>query len=69
MLKAALNRAYQAGRVPSDHAWRRVKPFPKIEEAVVRYLTADEAKRLVNACQPEFRRLVQAAILTGCRYS
>jgi integrase len=69
MLKAALNRAYQAGRVPSDHAWRRVKPFPKVEEAVVRYLTADEAKRLVNACPAEFRRLVQAAILTGCRYS
>jgi integrase len=69
MLKAALNRAYQAGRVPSDHAWRRVKPFPKVEEAVVRYLTADEAKRLVNACTSEFRRMVQAAILTGCRYS
>jgi integrase len=69
MLKAALNRAYQAGKVPSDHAWRRVKPFAKVDEAVVRYLSADEAKRLVNACQGEFRRLVQAAILTGCRYS
>ena len=69
VLKAAFNRAYQAGRVPSDHAWRRVKPFPKVEEAVVRYLSADEARRLVNACSGEFRRLVQAAILTGCRYS
>jgi integrase len=69
VLKAALNRAYQAGRMPSDHAWRRVKPFPKVGEAVVRYLSADEARRLVNACSGEFRRLVQAAILTGCRYS
>jgi integrase len=69
MLKAALNRAYQADRIASDHAWRRVKPFPKVEEAVIRYLTADEARRLVNACSGEFRRLVQAAILTGCRYS
>jgi integrase len=69
MLKAALNRAYQAERIASDHAWRRVKPFPKVEEAVVRYLTADEARRLVNACSGEFRRLVQGAILTGCRYS
>jgi integrase len=24
---------------------------------------------LVNACPPDFRRLVQAALLTGCRYS
>jgi integrase len=69
MLRAALNRAYQAERITSDHAWRRVKPFPKVEEAVIRYLTADEARRLVNACSGEFRRMVQAAILTGCRYS
>ena len=69
MLKAALNRAFQAGRVPSDQAWRRVKPFAKVDEAVVRYLTADEARRLVKACDADFRRLVQAALLTGCRYS
>lgn len=69
MLKAALNRAFQAGRVASDQAWRRVKPFAKVDEAVVRYLTADEAQRLVIACNADFRRLVQAALLTGCRYS
>jgi integrase len=69
MLKAALNRAFQAGRVASDQAWRRVKPFAKVDEAVVRYLTGDEARRLVDACNEDFRRLVQAALLTGCRYS
>jgi integrase len=69
MLKAALNRAFQAGRVASDQAWRRVKPFAKVDEAVVRYLTAEEARHLVNACNDDFRRLVQAALLTGCRYS
>jgi integrase len=69
MLKAALNRTSQAGRVVSDQAWRRVKPFAKVDEAVVRYLTVDEARRLVNACNEDFGRLVQAALLTGCRYS
>jgi integrase len=69
VLKAALNRAFMAGRVPSDHAWRRVKPFGKVDEAVVRYLSVEEARRLVACCQPDFRRLVQAALLTGCRYS
>jgi integrase len=69
MLKAALNRAFHAGRVASDQASRRVKPFAKVDEAVVRYVTADEARRLVNACNKDFRRLVQAALLTGCRYS
>ena len=69
MLKAALNRAYNAGRVPSDAAWRKVKPFRQVNEAVVRYLRNDETRRLVNACEQDFRPLVQAALLTGCRYS
>src|SRR5262249_39086316 len=34
-----------------------------------RYLSEDEANRLVAACPDDFRRLVQAALLTGCRYS
>ncbi len=69
MLKACLNRAFHAGRVTSDRAWRRGKPFAKVDEAVVRYLTVDEARRLVDACNGQFRALVQAAVLTGCRYS
>jgi integrase len=69
MLKAALNRAFHADRIASDTAWRKVKPFKKVDEAVVRYLKADEARRLVNACPKDFRKLVQAALLTGCRYA
>jgi integrase len=33
-----------------------------------RYLSDDEARRLVNACNLEFRPMVQAALLTGRRY-
>jgi len=69
MLKAALNRAFHAGRVLSDTAWRKVKPFARVEKPVIRYLSAGEARRLVNACPQDFRRMVQAALLTGCRYS
>ena len=69
MLKAALNRAYNAGRVPSDVAWRKVRPFKQASEPVVHYLNADESRRLVNACEEDFRPLVQAALLSGCRYS
>lgn len=68
ILKAALNRAHDDGLVADDRAWRRAKPFRGVETARVRYLNADEATRLVNACRPDFRRLVQAALLTGCRY-
>ena len=34
----------------------------------VRYLSLKEVTRLVNACEPVFRPLVQGALATGCRY-
>jgi len=68
VLKAALNMAYHDGRVLSDDAWRKVKPFRATSSPVIRYLSQDEVFRLVNACQGQFRDLVQGALLTGCRY-
>ena len=68
ILKASLNRAFHAGKVPSDDAWRRVKPFPNVESTVIRYLVEAETVRLVNGCEADFRPLVRAALLTGCRY-
>jgi integrase len=69
MLKAALNRAFHADRVSSDVAWRKVKPFGRVDEAVVRYLSLSEIRRLVGACPADFRKLVEAALYTGCRYA
>jgi integrase len=68
ILKAALNRAWRDGRVSSDAAWRRVEPFEEADAARIRYLSVTEAKRLIHACSPDFRDLVQAALLTGARY-
>lgn len=68
VLKAALNFAWQEGHAASTDAWRRVKPFRNADAPKVRYLNEDEIRRLINACTPEFRPLVQAALLTGCRY-
>jgi integrase len=68
VLKAALNRAWREGKIRFDDAWRRVKPFEEVDAARVRYLTVAEAKRLLNACDPDFRRLAQAAVATGARY-
>jgi integrase len=68
VLKAALNRAWREGKIPSDEAWRRVEPFEEVNAARVRYLTVAEARRLSNACDPDFRVLAQAALATGARY-
>jgi integrase len=69
VLRAALNHAFHDGKIESDAAWRKVKPFKNVDAARIRYLTVAEAKRLINACEPEFRPIVQAALDTGARYS
>lgn len=68
ILKAALNRAYRDEKAPSDKAWARVQPFKGADTARVQYLTLDECRRLLGACEPAFRPLVQAALHTGARY-
>ena len=69
ILKAALNHARQDGKITcSDDAWALVKPFQETDKARVRYLLEDETTRFMNACSGDFRNLVTAALLTGCRY-
>jgi integrase len=69
ILKALLNKAFHDGLVNDDTAWRQVKPFARVDEPRIRFLTDADAARLVNACRPDVRPLVQAALLTGARVS
>jgi integrase len=66
--RAACNYVWQQGMVPSDSAWRRVKPFRNVEAARIRILTVAESQRLINGAGAEFRPLVIAALQTGARY-
>ena len=68
VLRAILNRAFHDGHAADNVEWRKVKPFPKVDEARVRFLTDAEAVRLVNACPADLRALVRAALLSGARY-
>jgi integrase len=69
VLKAILNKAFGDELVNDDKAWRKVKPFKGADEAVIRFLTAAQSTRLINACSADLRPLVSAALLTGARYS
>jgi integrase len=68
ILKAALNRAWREGKVGSNSEWHRVEPFENVDAARIHYLNVAEAKRLINACEPDFRKLVEAGLQTGARY-
>lgn len=67
-MKAALNRAFHDGHIGSRDAWIRLQRFRGADSARIGRLTTDEARRLINACDADFRQLVAAALLTGCRY-
>jgi integrase len=68
-LRACLNRAYRDGRgITSDLAWRQVRPFREVDAVRLRYLDADEIRRLINATSGNFRQLAVGAISTGARF-
>lgn len=69
VLRAALNHAFHEGKIESDLAWRRIKPFGKVDVARVRYLSVVESRRLVNAVDADFRPMVIAGLETGARFS
>ena len=68
VLKAALNRAWENGKVQDADPWRAVKPFKNVDACREQYLSEIEAQRLINACPEDFRQLASAALLSGCRY-
>lgn len=71
LFKAVLNLArknHKRTGVKSSEAWDSVERFKGVHVPRTRYLTIPECKRLLNACDPEFRVLVRAALETGARY-
>jgi integrase len=70
VLRAALNRAFDQGMAESNTAWKRVKMLRNASAARLRFLSVQEAQRLLNAAgSPEFRDLLHAGLLTGARFS
>lgn len=67
-LRAALNRAWNDGKIEQNDAWSKLKPFPNVERQRTAHLNTSEAVRLINACAPDFRNLVRLALYTGARY-
>ena len=45
-----------------------MKPFKDVNRARDVFLTTEQCRALLNACEPDFRSLVRSALITGCRY-
>jgi integrase len=67
-LRAALNHAHRTGSIAADDAWRKVRPLPEASATRERFLSADEATRLINVCAGGFKDLVAVALASGMRY-
>lgn len=65
MLKALLNKAHALGKLAESPA-KAVKMFPK-GKGRTRILSDDEEARILAACSPALRRVVEAGLLTGFR--
>jgi integrase len=68
ILKAALNKLHKDRRLTIAPDRREAVRFRNVDAARPRFLESGEAVRLVNACEPAFRPLVQGALVTGARY-
>lgn len=72
ILKAALNAAFadDANNIPSDTAWRRVKPFRSVGAARVDHFGPVQVRLLIAKAagfDQSFANLIEAAYLTGAR--
>jgi integrase len=69
MLRAALNRAAadEDNAIPSDKAWRAVKPFKDVSRPRSLMLDAAQRQRLINATSGALRDLIIATLYTGSR--
>jgi integrase len=69
IFKAALNFVFAEGYVKgTDFAWRGVQGFQVDRGGEFKFLSADDQKMFVAACEGEFRRLVMGALYTGARF-
>jgi integrase len=66
-LKAALNLALRDRLVPTDGAWKTVSRFPNVGKRRERFLSVDDRKALLSACDPSLAALVRTLLLTAVR--
>ena len=68
LLRAALNLAFVNRHIDSDAEWRRVAYYRHAEAPAPRPISPEAIEILRNNAPAELRRLIDAALFTGCRF-
>lgn len=66
-LKAALNMAWEAGKIEDDRPWRRVIRFKDAVKPRTDILDEGEIDRLLAVCERDLAQLIVGILYTGCR--
>ncbi len=69
LLRAALTLAFVNRRIDSDAEWRRVGYYRNAQAPAPRAIAPEAIELLRNNAPPDLRRLIDAALHTGCRFA
>ncbi len=67
-LRALLTHAYRNHGIGDKAAWETVSPLGNASQPRRATLDVEEAGKLLDACEPDFRKMVHAALITGARW-
>ncbi len=67
-LRACLNWSYRKGKIANRSVWDKIEPYKNISANRDRYLSVQQCLALIDACEPDFKLIVQSLLHTGCRY-
>lgn len=67
ILRMAFLHAWENGQIQSERPWRCVRRIPVVHAPRILFLNREECARLLGHCTPALRRLVMAALYSGCR--
>ena len=67
ILRMAFRHAWENGKIESERPWRCLRRIAVNHSPRTIFLDRVECRRLLEACTPALRKLVLAALYTGCR--
>jgi len=67
ILRMAFSQAWENGQIETERPWRCLRRISVTHSPRTIFLSRDECRRLLDECTPALRKLVLAALYTGCR--